>query len=282
MLLLLMFMGLMWCLTLWESEMREPKWGSKGAVLLSLTAGLLIGLGGLTRYSFLSLLVPVAVFMIVFGGPRRWVYCICAIVVAVAVVSPWIARNYAVSGKAFGTTGYNVVEWFFPGFRLQRSLQPELPPFAVTSYFRKLIANLLPALQNDLFDNTGGWITGFFMAGLLVGFRNPALRRLRYFTFGSIFVLAISQSLARTKLSEETADINSENGGPLNGAASLGAEDVGIRLLAAGARADLLGRFGETALHWAAYLGASRLVDRLIQLALERHQEKQRLKTSAV
>jgi hypothetical protein len=211
MLLLLMFMGLMWCLTLWESEMREPKWGSKGAVLLSLTAGLLIGLGGLTRYSFLSLLVPVAVFMIVFGGPRRWVYCICAIVVAVAVVSPWIARNYAVSGKAFGTTGYNVVEWFFPGFRLQRSLQPELPPFAVTSYFRKLIANLLPALQNDLFDNTGGWITGFFMAGLLVGFRNPALRRLRYFTFGSIFVLAISQSLARTKLSEETADINSEN-----------------------------------------------------------------------
>jgi len=61
------------------------------------------------------------------------------------------------------------------------------------------------------------------------------------------------------------ADLNSQNGGPLNGAASLGAEDVGIRLLAAGARADLLGRFGETALHWAAYLGASRLVDRLIQ-----------------
>ncbi len=61
------------------------------------------------------------------------------------------------------------------------------------------------------------------------------------------------------------ADLNAQNGSPLNAAARLGAEDVGIRLLEAGARPDLLGLLGETALHWAAYLGASRLVDRLIQ-----------------
>lgn len=61
------------------------------------------------------------------------------------------------------------------------------------------------------------------------------------------------------------ADLDAQNGSPLNAAASLGAEDIGIRLLDAGARADLLGRFGETALHWAAHLGASRLVDRLVQ-----------------
>jgi hypothetical protein len=61
------------------------------------------------------------------------------------------------------------------------------------------------------------------------------------------------------------ADLNAQNGSPLNAAASLGAENVGIRLLEAGARADLLGLFGETALHWAAHLGASHLVDRLVQ-----------------
>jgi hypothetical protein len=61
------------------------------------------------------------------------------------------------------------------------------------------------------------------------------------------------------------ADLNAQNGSPLNAAASLGAENVGIRLLEAGARADLLGLFGETALHWAAHLGASGLVDRLVQ-----------------
>jgi ankyrin repeat protein len=51
---------------------------------------------------------------------------------------------------------------------------------------------------------------------------------------------------------------------PLIGAASLGAEDVGLRLLDAGARPELRGMFGETALHWAALLGEDRLVQRLI------------------
>src|SRR5579862_5029714 len=51
---------------------------------------------------------------------------------------------------------------------------------------------------------------------------------------------------------------------PLIGAASLGAEDVGIRLLDAGARPEIRGIFGETALHWAALLGEDRLVERLI------------------
>lgn len=43
----------------------------------------------------------------------------------------------------------------------------------------------------------------------------------------------------------------------LIGAASLGAEDVGLRLLDAGAQPELLGIFGETALHWAAMLVAA-------------------------
>jgi hypothetical protein len=52
---------------------------------------------------------------------------------------------------------------------------------------------------------------------------------------------------------------------PLIGAASLGAEDAGIRLLDAGARPELRGLFGETALHWAAMLGEDRLTARLIE-----------------
>jgi uncharacterized protein len=50
----------------------------------------------------------------------------------------------------------------------------------------------------------------------------------------------------------------------LLGAASLGAEDVGIRLLDAGADPHARGDGGETALHWAALLGEHRLVERLI------------------
>lgn len=69
-------------------------------------------------------------------------------------------------------------------------------------------------------------------------------------------------------LIEAGADLNFQKGGkgdtPLIGAASLGAEDVGIRLVDAGANAHLRGLFGETALHWAALLGQDRLVAKLI------------------
>ena len=211
MLLLLIFMGVIWCLTLWEAETREPKWGPKGMALLSVAAGLLVGIGGLTRYSFVCLIIPVALFLAVFGGPRRFVYSIAAIVAFSVVIAPWIARNYAVSGTAFGTTGYSVVEWFFPGFRLQRSLQPDLPQFPVILYLRKLTTNLLPVLQDDFLGMAGGWITAFFVVGLLVGFRNLALRRLRYFSLGCVVMLTIAQALARTKLTDEAPEINSEN-----------------------------------------------------------------------
>ena len=64
------------------------------------------------------------------------------------------------------------------------------------------------------------------------------------------------------------ADLNFNKDGksetPLIGAASLGAEDVGIFLLDAGARPEPRGLFGETALHWAAMLGEDRLVAKLI------------------
>ena len=63
------------------------------------------------------------------------------------------------------------------------------------------------------------------------------------------------------------ADLNFQKEGkdtPLIGAASLGAEEVGLRLLDAGARPELRGGFGETALHWAALLGEDQLAGRLI------------------
>lgn len=53
---------------------------------------------------------------------------------------------------------------------------------------------------------------------------------------------------------------------PLIGAASLGAEDVGLRLLDAGADPKPRGSFAnETALHWAAHEGLDRLVTRLLE-----------------
>jgi hypothetical protein len=70
-------------------------------------------------------------------------------------------------------------------------------------------------------------------------------------------------------LLEAGADVDFRKEGksetPLIGAASLGAEDVGLALLDAGAQPHLRGEGGETALHWAALLGEQRLAQRLIE-----------------
>ena len=69
-------------------------------------------------------------------------------------------------------------------------------------------------------------------------------------------------------LLEAGADVNyqvpSHGETALIGAASLGAEDVGLRLLDAGADPNLRGAFRETALHWAAIVGLDRLVAALL------------------
>lgn len=51
---------------------------------------------------------------------------------------------------------------------------------------------------------------------------------------------------------------------PLHAAASLGVEDVGLRLLEAGADPNRIGSTGETPLHWAAHLGLAGLVRGLL------------------
>jgi hypothetical protein len=94
---------------------------------------------------------------------------------------------------------------------LQRSLQPAMPPYAVNAYFRKLLDNSSTILRGDILNNAGGWISGFFLVGLLVGLRNPALRRMRYFAVACLGFLLVTQALGMTKLSEESPEINSEN-----------------------------------------------------------------------
>src|SRR5262245_28988289 len=73
------------------------------------------------------------------------------------------------------------------------------------------MGNTRVLLQNDLPKLGGTWASAFFLVGLLVGFRNPGLKRLRYFIVACLGVLIIAQALGRTQLSEESPEINSEN-----------------------------------------------------------------------
>ena len=78
-------------------------------------------------------------------------------------------------------------------------------------YMQKLLGNLRFVFQDDLLRLGGGWVGILFFAGLLLGLRNLAARRLRYFTMSCLGVFIIAQALGRTRWSEFSPEFNSEN-----------------------------------------------------------------------
>lgn len=213
MLLLLLFTGLVWLLVLLEAEAREPRGGPTRLLVLAFLAGLIAGMGAMTRYSFGWLIVPMLVFLILFGGKRRVPIAGLAVAGFLLVFVPWVARNCVVSGTLFGTAGYAILEGHgaFSGDSLQRSLEPVLSQFTFHSIWIKLMVNMRQIIQSDLPKLGGSWLTAFYLIGLLVNFRNPAIKRLRWFLLMSLFVLCIVQSLGRTQLSDDAAETSSEN-----------------------------------------------------------------------
>lgn len=216
MLLLLIFTGLLWCLYVLEREVREPKWGRGGLFGLfglAVLTGVIVGVGCMTRYAFGWLLVPVIIYLALFGGPRRAALCLLAVSAFAAVVAPWIVRNIMVSGTPFGTATFAVLEgtMLYPGNRLARSLTPTFDGVHPAIFWHKLFQNVKGILTNDGPRLAGSWVAALFLAGVLMNFRNPSLQRLRYFILLCLPVLLVVQAMGRTHLSEDVADIHSEN-----------------------------------------------------------------------
>ena len=214
MLLLVIFLGLTWCVLRTEEMARESQPRTTWLLGLALAAGGLTGVGTLTRYAFGWAIIPVALFLFFFSGQRRMLHVLAALGVFVMVLTPWVARNYAVSGTPFGTTGFAIVEGtgLFPRFQLERSVHPD---FTHALWFRpyvsKLTGNARDILANDLPKLGGSWASILFLAGLLLGFRGLAARRMRYFLLMCLGTFIVVQALGRTQLSDESPELNSEN-----------------------------------------------------------------------
>ena len=212
-LLLVIFLALTWCLVAVEEQGRAVAPKFSALFLFAIGAGILVGLGMLTRYSFGWLIVPVAIFFALFGGGRRGGLAVASVLTFALAVAPWLARNLAVSGTLFGTAGYAVVEgtFGFPGNRLMQSINPDLTSaYWLTPYGHKLLDNLQSILQGELF-RFGGWMSILFFAGLLIGLRQSAARRLRYFILMCLGIFILAEALGRTQLSATTPEMNSEN-----------------------------------------------------------------------
>jgi hypothetical protein len=214
--LLVIFLALVWSLLeLEERERRPAPPGLGGSLALAAAAGALAGLGGLSRYSFAWMIVPVLLFLSLFFTRARGRLCLWAAVAFLTVMTPWTARNFSLSQTCFGTAGYAVFQGTppLPDDHLERSLNPNAAVGSVTprDVVNKFFANEREIVVNDLPRLGGSWVSAFFLCGLLLPFRSPALRRFRFFLIWSLLLLAAVQALGRTHLSADSPEINSEN-----------------------------------------------------------------------
>lgn len=204
-------LALIWCLVWLERGAEEFCSGWRIAGLGALT-GLVLGLGVLTRYAFAWLALPVVVFVLAHLGVRRWLALIMTSLVSLAVVAPWLWRNYELSGTFFGTAGYVLYEGTpsFPASTLPRSLEPDFTHVEALDLPLKLVQGLRQVVPEDLPRLGGTWVSAFFLVGLLVPFRRPVLSRLRLFVLLSLLLLTGVQALAGSPR-QTLREVSSEN-----------------------------------------------------------------------
>ena len=220
MLLLVLFLALARTLVRLEEQ------GNDGVALgggwfagMALWAGALAGLGGLTRYGFAWVILPVLVYLGWFMGRHRGRTVAMALLGFLLVMSPWLVRNAQLSGNLFGTASlalYSQTDTF-PEDTLERTLfyKPSDAPVngqdeikvkvadhvGLWEIEHKLKRNLRHLLVHELPQFSGSWFAVVCLVGLVVPFRNRSLRRLRVFLLMTLAVFALGQVLGRTHLS---------------------------------------------------------------------------------
>ncbi len=213
-------------------------------------AGVLVGLGGLTRYGFAWVILPVLVYLGWFMGQHRGRTMAMALLGFLLVMSPWLVRNAQLSGNLFGTAGLALYgeTHAFPGDTLERTLfyEPSDAPVSDSDKIKvkvadhvglwdianKLKRNLRHLLVHELPQFSGGWFTVACLVGLVLPFRNRSLRRLRVFLWMTLAVFALGQALGRTHLSSANSMLaglltsSLGQGAPLTAASGVNGENL--------------------------------------------------------
>lgn len=200
-LLMLWFLALAWTLASMDSAAREGNRGPRWLLGMAFLAGAIVGLAALTRYSFGWLLLPVGLYFALFFPGRRLQLCLVATAAFLLLLGPWIWRNLELSGTPFGIAGFAPLRdtLLYPGYTLDRSLQPGLDSIPFYELARKIVTGLPELITRQLPQLGGNWIAAFFLVGLMVGFRSPTLNRLRIFLLLVILALIPVQAILRTE-----------------------------------------------------------------------------------
>lgn len=173
----------------WDAAARGPGW-VLGALAV---CGLAVGLGTLTQYAFVSVLLPLLVYVLVAIPNWRWFVKLGVVLgVFLLVLAPWVVRNWAVSRTFFGLSRLTLTE-IPPAdlsdetmtLHLQRQMKRD-PVWRFRQIAVRALMNWNRIYRQDLKEMGGNFLWAFFLASLLHRYRRAEVFRLRRYVFWAL------------------------------------------------------------------------------------------------
>ncbi|HEY4281666.1 MAG TPA: glycosyltransferase family 39 protein, partial [Chthoniobacterales bacterium] len=205
MLLLFLFSVTLYCLT----RAVEAKYAEQPATIWFIAIGVCFGLLALTHALTIWMFVAALVYSIFFFRPRGWAAAIM-LGAFVVVYTPWLIRNYAVSGSFGGIALYSILDGINKSEAAwMRQLVVDTSDIAVGAFKTKITNNLMSEFGR-IFQYLG-WnvVAAAFFVGLLHPFKRPETSGIRWFilfmwagaTFGmAVFGINEEQGFAANQL----------------------------------------------------------------------------------
>ncbi len=218
-LLMLLFLLAMYCLFRADRRLNPPAVaeGEQPAarppldgtsILLILASAVLMGLCFLTRYMSALLLLPMIVYAArVVSGRRAGMWAIIYTLVFVAVITPWLMRNYRVSKSLLGVAKYEYVG----GEAMQREYHPEPNGFSLRATVARMLTGTRKHLTGSLKNIGSDFFIFFFAVGVLYGFRRPDTARLRRVILVGLVCAIIGMGFLATTGEMPESEINGWN-----------------------------------------------------------------------
>lgn len=163
-----------------------PSWLALGAVcgalfLAEYSAGILLGVA--LAYAWLTR-----------AGARRWLAIALLWAGALLVAAPWLVRNVRLTGHPMALASHQLAlrsgDPTAEPSAYRATLATKVPELSLPKLGNKTLTGLQEAVQSGLWTGGGLFLTAFFVASWLYGYRSPLARRMRW-TFVAAFAACI-------------------------------------------------------------------------------------------
>ena len=186
-------------LTVQAARMRaQPAVRARSWLVPLVLAAVTCAAAALTRYGAVVLVPMLGLYVYLTFGRRAWAWLLVFLLILSACVSPWLVRNYRVSGKILGLAPQTALigSSAFPDDSFFRTLNPDLSYDRVQpSLTDQWLKRMGEAFSENLKLQRAGLLGCFFLVTFFYGFVRPQVQRLRWCVLLGLLLLVMLAGL---------------------------------------------------------------------------------------